>query len=195
MTVVISHQACDQGWKITPKCRRNKKTHVRSFTRYIQHSLHPVMTQDLPGNTSPSLITDNAPPSLCPYRVFSRQQPMSSCPQHRGANRHGRRMIQHCLSPGFLIPALPRMFPTILTPCPQGETGALCFAHPGQSRCPTVTTAPSSWRRFYTLQCRLLDYSSLPDCLPRATSSAKHRKPLEQAASRQTASCIITGMR
>lgn len=189
MTVVISHQACDQGWKIPPKCRRN--------TREEFHQAYPAFCP-LSGDSGPSMeyitFSDNALPSLRPYRVFSRPEPMSSCPQHQGGNRLGRRMIQHCLSPGFLIPALPRMFPTILTPCPKDEAGGLCFAHPGTEQMPYSNHCTELLRRFYTPKCRLLEYSSLPDCLSRATSSAKQRKPLEQAACKQTASCIITGM-
>lgn len=139
MTVVISHQACDQGWKIPPKCRRN--------TREEFHQAYPAFCP-LSGDSGPSMeyitFSDNALPSLRPYRVFSRPEPMSSCPQHQGGNRLGRRMIQHCLSPGssslpshacsqqYSLPAL-RM---------RQEVCALLTQ--GQSRCPTVTTAPSS---------------------------------------------------
>lgn len=120
---------------------------------------------------------------------------MSSCPQHHGGNRLGRRMNQHCLTLGFLIPALPHMVPTILTPCPQDEAGGLGFAHRGTEQISHSNHCNQAHEGDFTfLHASCWTFPHPLTVCPELPSSAKHKKPLEQSPSKQTASWFITGM-
>lgn len=118
---------------------------------------------------------------------------MSSCTQHHGGNRLKRRMNQHCLSPGFLIPALPRTFPTTVPPCPQDEAGGLCSAHRGTEQMPYRNHCTELLEKVLHSHMQAAGLFLTPTVCPELPC-VKHRKPLEQPVSKQTASHIITGM-
>lgn len=123
--------------------------YVRSFTRHIQHSVRSVVTQGLPWNTSPSLITPFQASALTEY--FHGQSQWVPALNTRVATdlegewfstaspRGSSSLPSHACSQQYSLPAL-RM---------RQEVCALLTQ--GQSRCPTVTTAPSSWEGFTLL--------------------------------------------
>lgn len=170
--MVISHQACGQGWK-------NHTKELQICTWGVSPGISSILsTQQWLRAPSREYITisDNALPNLCPYEYFhsnSQRVPVlnameatdlegewisTACPWGSSS------LLSHACSQQYSLPALR----------PRQELCALLTE--GQSRRLTVTTAPSSWRRFYILACRL------PGFFPHPLTVCPELHPVPQKA-------------
>lgn len=122
-TVVIAHQAYDQGWKITPKCHRN--------TQEEFHQAYPAFcptsddSEHLPGNKSPSLITPFQASALTSIFMATANEFLSSAPWWQQTWKENESALPH---PGVPHPCPPTYGPnnTHSLPSGWGRRSGLC---------------------------------------------------------------------
>lgn len=130
MTVVISHQACDQGWKIPPKCLRN--------TQEEFHQAHPAFCP-LSGDSGHFqglhhlLITPFQASALTTIFMVAANELLSSTPRWQQTWKENESALP---LPGVPHPCPPTNAPDNSHSLPSGRAGGLCSAHRGTEQMP-----------------------------------------------------------